>query len=145
MGTWGTGPFDNDTASDFAIALDNAEPEQREFLIRGALARTAKATGYLTEAEEAVAAAALIATQCPGGEPIDTAYVPEKPMPVFPVDLRTLAAEALTRILDDESELAANWVEPADARRWLTTISHLCGVLAPPSASTDVPLFDLDS
>lgn len=137
--------FDNDTATDFAIALDNAKPEEREFLIRGVLARTVNATGYLTEAEEAVAAAALIAAQCPGGAPIDTAYGPEKAMPAFPFDLRTLAAEALTRIIDDESGLAANWVDPADARRWLTTISHLCGVLAPPPASTDVPLFDLDS
>jgi Domain of unknown function (DUF4259) len=34
MGTWDTGPFDNDTAADFANALDDAEPEAREALIR---------------------------------------------------------------------------------------------------------------
>ncbi|MET7980544.1 DUF4259 domain-containing protein [Streptomyces mirabilis] len=68
MGTWDTGPFDNDTAADFAIALDRASLEEREVLIRGVLVRTVNATGYLTEAEEAIAAAALIAAQCPGGE-----------------------------------------------------------------------------
>ncbi|ADI11834.1 hypothetical protein SBI_08716 [Streptomyces bingchenggensis BCW-1] len=145
MGTWDTGPFDNDTAADFAIALDNANPEEREVLIRGVLARTVNATGYLAEAEEAVAAAALIAVQCPGGEPIDTAYGPEKAMPAFPADLRMLAAEALTRILDDDSGLAANWLDPADASRWLTTLNRIRTVLAPPPASADVPLFDIDS
>src|SRR5262245_13461015 len=70
MGTWDTGPFDNDTAADFANALDDAEPEAREALIRGVLVRTIDATGYLAEADEAVAAAALIAAQCPGGDPV---------------------------------------------------------------------------
>jgi hypothetical protein len=83
MGTWDTGPFDNDTAADFANALDDAEPEAREALIRGLLVRTIDATGCLTEAEEAVAAA-LIAAQCPGGESVDPPYGPEAPVPVFP-------------------------------------------------------------
>ena len=55
MGTWGVGPFDNDTAADFAIALDEAEMGEREVLIRSALLRTANATGYLSEAQQAVA------------------------------------------------------------------------------------------
>jgi hypothetical protein len=68
MGTWGTGPFDKDTAADFSNDLDDAASlTEREDLICGVLARTVKATGYLTEAEEAVAAAALIAAQCPVG------------------------------------------------------------------------------
>ncbi|MFL9680575.1 MULTISPECIES: DUF4259 domain-containing protein [Streptomyces] len=49
MGAWGTGPFDDDTAADFANTLDAAEPEAREGLIRGVLARTIDATGYLTD------------------------------------------------------------------------------------------------
>ena len=39
MGTWDTGPFDNDTAADFAVALDGADDAEREALIRGVLAR----------------------------------------------------------------------------------------------------------
>ena len=61
MGTWGIGPFDNDTAADFAGDLDNALPGEPEALVRGVLTRTVKATGYLDEGQEAVAAAALIA------------------------------------------------------------------------------------
>ncbi|MGW3398543.1 DUF4259 domain-containing protein [Streptomyces hydrogenans] len=49
MGTWDTGPFDNDTAADFANTLDAAEPEAREGLIRGILVRTIDATGHLTD------------------------------------------------------------------------------------------------
>ncbi|MFC9625024.1 DUF4259 domain-containing protein [Streptomyces sp. NPDC056930] len=102
MGTWETGPFGNDTAADFANALDDAEPEVREALIRGVLVRMIDATGYLMEAEEAVAAAALIAAQCPEGDPVDTPHGPETPMPLFPSDLRALADEALARIVGDE-------------------------------------------
>ncbi len=109
MGTWDTGPFDNDTAADFTNALDDAKPGEREALIRGVLTRTVDATGQLTEGEEAVAAAALIAAQCPGGDPIDTPYGPEEPMPAFPDDLRTLADRALARIIRDEAGPASNW------------------------------------
>ena len=84
MGTWGIGPFDNDTAADFAGHLDDAPPGEREALVRGVLIRTVRATGYLDEAQEAVAAAALIAAQCPGGRPVETVCGPEQPLPVFP-------------------------------------------------------------
>ncbi|MDI2130528.1 DUF4259 domain-containing protein [Yinghuangia seranimata] len=71
MGTWGTGPFDNDTAADFAATLDEARPEERASIVRGVLTRTVTANGYPAEADEAIAAAALIAAQCPGGQPVD--------------------------------------------------------------------------
>lgn len=143
MGTWGTGPFDNDTAADFADALDGAEPQAREALIRGILFRTIDATGYLTEAEEAVAAAALIAAQCPGGEPVDTSYGPETPMPVFPSDLRELADEALARIAGEEDGPASTWVDPEDRKQWRAILTRLRARLAPPPPST--ALFDLQS
>ncbi|MHA5051101.1 DUF4259 domain-containing protein [Streptomyces sp. SD15] len=142
MGTWDTGPFDNDTAADFANALDDAEPKERETLIRGVLTRTVDATGYLTEAEEAVAAAALIAGQCPGGEPVDTPYGPETPMPVFPTDLRTLADEALARIVSDEAGSASNWVDPEGWKQWRAMLNRLRAVLAPLPPS--IALFDIE-
>ncbi|PWI09878.1 hypothetical protein DIZ27_15325 [Streptomyces sp. NWU339] len=141
MGTWDTGPFDNDTAADFANALDDAEPDAREALIRGVLIRTIDATGHLAEAEEAVAAAALIAAQCPGGDPVDTPYGPETPMPALPTDLRTLADEALARIADDEAGPASNWVDPKDWKQWRTMLTRLRAVLAPPP--TPFALFDV--
>ncbi len=142
MGTWGTGPFGNDTAADFAHALDDAEPEEREVLVRGVLARTVDTTGWLAEGEEAVAAAALIAAQCPGGVPIDTPYGPEEPMPAFPDDLRTLADEALARVINEEAGPASNWVDPDDWKQWRADLNHLRAVLAPPPPS--IPLFDIE-
>ncbi|MDX3762393.1 DUF4259 domain-containing protein [Streptomyces mirabilis] len=142
MGTWGTGPFDNDTAADFANALDDAKPEEREALIRGVLTRTVDAVGWLTEGEEAVAAAALIAAQCPGGDTIDTPYGPERPMPAFPNDLRTLADEALARVISEEAGPASNWVNPADWKQWRASLTRLRTVLAPRSPS--IALFDVE-
>ncbi|WP_392958093.1 DUF4259 domain-containing protein [Streptomyces sp. LN245] len=142
MGTWDTGPFGNDTAADFANTLDDAKPEERETLIRGVLTRTVDAIGWLTEGEEAVAAAALIATQCPGGDSIDTPYGPEKPMPAFPNDLRTLADEALARVISDEAGPASNWVDPADWKQWRANLTRLRTVLAPPPPS--IPLLDVE-
>ncbi|WP_217573604.1 DUF4259 domain-containing protein [Streptomyces sp. GbtcB7] len=142
MGTWDIGPFDNDTAADFANALDDAEPEACEALIRGVLIRTIDATGYLAEAEEAVAAAALIAAQCPEGEPVDTPYGPETPMPVFPDDLRALADEALARIAaGDEAESVSNWVDQEDWKQWRAMLTRLRAVLASPPLS--FALFDV--
>jgi hypothetical protein len=141
VGTWGTGPFDNDTAADFSYVLDDAaSPGEREELVRGVLTRTVEATGYLAEAEEAVAAAALIAAQCPGGEPVETVYGPKQPLSAFPQDLRELAAKALDRVSADESGLSGTWVNPADARHWLSSLKILRDVLDPPPASLDVPL-----
>jgi hypothetical protein len=143
VGTWDTGPFDNDTAADFSITLDEARLEERESLVRGVLTRTTTADGYLTGAEEAIAAAALIAAQCPGGQPVDPIYGPDHPMPTFAVELRALAVEALERIANDETGLASNWVTAADARAWLTGLRAISNVLIPPPPSIDVPLFDL--
>jgi hypothetical protein len=142
VGTWSTGPFDNDAAADFAGDLDDASPGEREALVRGVLTRVVRATGYPGEAPEAVAAAALIAAQCPGGEPVDTVYGPEQPLPAFPYDLRDLAAQALDRVLADEW-WSETWIDPTDARQWLALVKALRDVLAPPPASHDVPLFDL--
>lgn len=141
MGTWGTGPFDNDAAADFCDVLDDAaSSDEREEIVRGVLTRTVNATGYLIEAQEAVAAAVLIAAQCPGGEPVETVYGPRQPLPAFPSDLRELAATALDRISADESGLSAGWVSPADARDWLSSLKNLRDVLDPPPDALDVPL-----
>ena len=140
MGTWDPSPFGNDSAADFADALDDAaSPGEREELVRAVLTRTVKATEYPEEAQEAVAAAALIAAQCSGGEPTDTAYGPRQPLPAFPQDLRETAAAALDRVLADEWWSCA-WVAPADAGQWLASVKALRDVLDPPPDSLDVPL-----
>lgn len=145
MGTWDIGPFENDIAADFANALDEVAEDERETLVRTTLIRSIQTRDYLESPEgaEAVAAAALIAAQCPGGEPISTSYGPEQALPVFAVDLRPLAVEALDRVVAEASELADLWDETVDGREWRQSISRIRAVLEPEPEPQGDPLFDL--
>jgi len=99
IGTWDTGHFDNDTAADFSHTLDEATEAERESILRCALLLAIDSQGYLDcdIAAGAIASAALVAAQCPGGELITTAYGPKRPLPQLSPDLRDLAIRALDR------------------------------------------------
>lgn len=142
MGTWGTGPFENDTAADFSYTLDAATPAGRVELVRRVLTRLPATGGYLYHAQEAVAGAAVLAAQCPDGRPVDPDLGPKLPLQDVPDDLRLLAAQALDRVAADERE-NGSWFEPADARRWRAMVQSLRDVLDPPPVSYDVPLFEV--
>ena len=132
MGAWDIGPFDNDTAADFAVALDGAAEGEREGLLRGALLRAAEAEGSLWDdlAAEAVAAAALVAAQCPDGEPVSMTSGPRRPLPRLPEDLRALGVRALDRVVTRPSELMELWGESERSGPWRAGISQLREVLA---------------
>ena len=132
MGTWDTGPFGNDTAADFCDGLDDAAVEERAGMIRGVLLRAVGSGEYLEapEAEEAVAAAALVAAQCPGGDPPDPVYGPELPLPDLAA-LRDLAVEALDRVLAEGSESGDLWDE-SNGGRWRAAVGRIRDVLRPP-------------
>jgi hypothetical protein len=115
MGTWDKGPFDNDTAADWCGSLDDAAPNEREPMIRAALAAVLDEDGYLDSdlAVEAIAAAAVIASQRPTGTPITSPYGPDflvdgGKLDLSP-DLDALAVRALDRIVADESEWRELW------------------------------------
>lgn len=131
MGTWDVGPFDNDTAADYCGDLDDAAAAERVGIIRGTLTRVIDTAGYLEapESEEAVAAAALVAAQCPGGEPADPVYGPDEPLPGLTV-LRDLAFQALDRVVTEPSELMDLWAEP-NGGPWRANIRRLQNVLVP--------------
>ncbi|MET0789393.1 MAG: DUF4259 domain-containing protein [Cellulomonas sp.] len=127
MGTWGLGPFDNDTAADWAGELEDAAPGERLGLVRDTLKAAADAVEYLDgdDAMTAVAAAAVVAAAQPDGPELDENYGPDADtvagLQLGP-DLRTLATRALTRVVDDESEWRELWEEAGqfdDARRAL--------------------------
>lgn len=130
MGTWGFGPFDNDTAADWAGHLDEAAPAARPALVREALTTVVKATGYLDadDAMSAIAAAAVIAGTRPDGPEIDPTYGPDAETLAdlrLDPDLDTLAAQALVRVMDEESEWRELWEEADefdDARRVLDAL-----------------------
>lgn len=132
MGTWDASPFGSDTAADFAGVLDELALEERPSAIREALEAVIGETGYLDSDESvvAVAAAALVAAQCPGGEPVDSVYGPDEEVPKLPVDLRPLAVKALDRVVGPDSELEQLWDESGGAEKWGAEISRLRLVLS---------------
>jgi len=111
MGTWDAGPYDNDDASDWLEDLLEADPAEWSDIIAETLTAVVDWDEYLEypEAAEAVAAAAVVASQLPGME----AYAPE----MFaddeeldlPNSLRELAVRALDRVAGDESEWRELW------------------------------------
>ncbi|MFF2628425.1 DUF4259 domain-containing protein [Kitasatospora griseola] len=136
MGAWDIGPFDNDNAADFAGELDDTAPEQREDLIRAVFGIALGEFDDLDadDGDRIIAAAALVAAQCPGGTPVDTAYGPEQPLPVFAPATRRLAADALTGVLGEESELAELWEETDEGPAWRQAVERLRAVLSDAAA-----------
>jgi len=131
MGTWDVGPFDNDTAADWCGDLDDASPDARQDLVRDALVRAADTRDclYANVGDEAVAAAALVAAQSPGGEPAHPHYGPDEPLPDL-TGLRALALQALDRVMTQPSELLELW-DGRDGDPWRASINRLRGTLTP--------------
>ncbi|MEV6681050.1 DUF4259 domain-containing protein [Streptomyces erythrochromogenes] len=148
MGTWDIGPFDNDTAADFAGDLDDAAPVERLSMIRGALLRCAASAGCpdapdAPDAERAVAAAALVVAQHPEGPSACSVYGPSEAVPGLPGELRLLAVEALDRVVAPTSELAELWADAPSGPRWRQEVARLRGVLDPPVPPQEEVLFDV--
>lgn len=145
MGTWDIGPFDNDTAADFGGDLDEAALEERESMIRGVLKRAASPADHLdtSDAERALAAAALVVAQHPDGEPACSIYGPSEPMPEFPADLQRFAVDALDQVVSELSELAALWAEAANGPKWRQDVTRLRDVLDPPIPPQEEALFEI--
>ncbi|MFD3333312.1 DUF4259 domain-containing protein [Streptomyces sp. NPDC058700] len=132
MGTWDIGPFDNDTAADFSYRVDKAPAEKKADVLLAAFGKVTGTGGdYLDSdlAAEAIASAALVAAQCPGGDPVTTAYGPKDPLPELPAGLRPTAVAALDRVLTEPSELLELW-EEAHVEEWKTGVRRLRAVLA---------------
>ncbi|MFE3906963.1 DUF4259 domain-containing protein [Streptomyces sp. NPDC059153] len=145
MGTWGVGSFDNDTAADFADALDETAAGERESLIRSALERAADPADQLdaADAERATAAAALVVAQHPDGEPTCSNYGPSEPMPEIFADLRVLAIDALDQVIAQSSELAELWDEAPNGPKWRQDIALLRAILDPPIPPQEEALFEI--
>ncbi|MEU7994207.1 DUF4259 domain-containing protein [Micromonospora sp. NPDC049060] len=88
-------PFDNDTAADWCGDLHDADPSARSAMVRAALTTAALNTGYLEhdEAVSAIAAAAIVASHMPGGDPLLVSAMRR----AFGPELPWLETEALIR------------------------------------------------
>ncbi len=139
VGTWDIGPFDNDTAADWCGDLNDASPDERIGLIRETVqAVLDEGSSYLDSdlACDAIAAAAVIASQLPGGDPITSSYAPDFLLEGgtidVPEDIVPLAVEALDRIVADDSEWRELWAEAEDDYpRVLAGIRTIRAVLEP--------------
>ncbi len=130
MGAWGIGPFDNDDAADFSGDFDDASQVDRPELIRDALQNAVGVCDYLDVdvATIAIAAAAIVAAQLPGGERVDTAYGPKSLSDeggAMLADFAPLAVQALDRVVDEDSEWRELWHEGSDADEALEVIAGL--------------------
>ncbi|WP_407920910.1 DUF4259 domain-containing protein [Actinomadura logoneensis] len=126
MGTWGPGPFQSDYAADFVDEVDAASLEAQVELVSSTLHEMARSTGRIPDGAEGVAAAALVAGQCPGGESYATDEgAPKRPLPSFPTELRAVAAAAMTRALDRDSGMGDGWVEAGEAAAWRAEVERI--------------------
>lgn len=136
MGTWDAGPFDNDAAADFSGTLDDTDANARAGLVRTTLTGVIGTDDYLDahDAQKAVAAAALVAAQCPQGEPVRYAYGPKEPLPDLTV-MRDLAVRALDRAMTKPSELLWLWDDAGGGDAWRARMRDLRNALGSPSQS----------
>lgn len=133
MGKWGYMPFENDTAADFSGDLDEAPESERLELLRAALSAVAGSDGHVDagRAEVAIAAAAVVARDCPDGEQFQSEVCgPTQSIPPLSSDFVTLAARAVDRLLDGDNDLSDDWSGEAEGERWSGSLRRLSRVLS---------------
>lgn len=133
MSRWGCGPFDNDTAADFAGDLDDAPESERIGMIYDALAAVGSRDSYVDagRAEPALAAAALVARNLPGGEELQSRnYGPANRIPPIPENLIPLAVEVVDCLLNGENDVKVDLRVSGKADEWFAVTRRLRAVLA---------------
>ncbi|MCU7725696.1 DUF4259 domain-containing protein [Actinoplanes sp. KI2] len=132
MGTWDIGPFDNDSAADWCGDLEDATPALRPAMVRSAFTAVLdNGDDYLDSdlAVDAIAAAAIVASQLPGGAAITSPYAPEFLLDGGSIDVAgdvpALAVRALDRIVGDDSEWHELWAETEEEAPALAVVHQL--------------------
>ncbi|MET8509744.1 DUF4259 domain-containing protein [Streptomyces sp. NPDC004787] len=127
MSTWGFGFFENDRAVNFCRFLDGAEPHERFAIIHGTLLNAGdRSVDYIEaeDGEEVIAASALVASQLPDGTLPDFHFAPGEPLPSLG-PLRALAAQALVKVLGEDSELPELYAGTDNEEPWRILIGQL--------------------
>ncbi|MFF4767428.1 DUF4259 domain-containing protein [Streptomyces sp. NPDC001255] len=129
MTAWGTRPFDSDEAIAFAAQLDALPVTEHAGLVRAVLSR--EPAELRLHWQETVAAAAVVAVQCPTGGVLDIGYGPAHPVAELPTELRGLGAAALTALPGAEDRTnGSTTASTAPHRLWRARITILCDILA---------------
>lgn len=110
MGTWGKGPFDDDTAMDFFDALSHSDENVRTERLKAAILRVSRAPGSVgyTEGVEAVVAASLLAGMTPPFTNVE--WVASLPT-ALTAELADDATVAVERAHSPASDLHESWSE----------------------------------
>jgi hypothetical protein len=133
MGTWGTGPFDDDGASDWAWELQEAQDwSVVEAALRGAAEVGTDAYLEAPDGQVAWAAAAVVAAvddPLAASLPDDVRKWLDLHREARPSATRPLALRAVQRVLADNSELVELWQE-AGEDEWRASVEKVAAVLA---------------
>ncbi|MET8623704.1 DUF4259 domain-containing protein [Kitasatospora sp. NPDC004669] len=137
IGTRGVGPFANDSASNLTRKLDHAPSSERSAVLHTALARISDPAGASSyDIDEAIAAAALIASSSSGGPAIPAGSEPKKGIPLPSAELRQFAAQTLDRILAEANDHVGRWRDVGQGEAWLEKVEALRVVLDPSTPPT---------
>jgi hypothetical protein len=133
MGTWGTGWFDNDAAADFVGDVEDAKPSARPGLIAARLQAVAEQGGYIEgpEADEGLAAAALVAAASGAGSGVAKKVKVARTLPAPDAVTLTLAESVVTRLSSPtDNEWLELWSEAGEGEAALVRLSALQLALA---------------
>jgi hypothetical protein len=137
MGTFGTGPFDNDGGLDLLDELADQPADQRREVLERIFFRVRERPdllGWKVFPDEVVAAAAVVAASLPGGEDIrqdlaDKSYdVDAVLLPAANPELNASALEALLLAAGRDGPWHEGWSDPEDAAQARHTTDHLAAI-----------------
>lgn len=131
METWDFEPFDDDLVADWGADLHEATPAERPVLLREAFTAVLEDSEPVEFeiADQAIAAAAIVASRLPGGEPLTLPYAPDFHGVDLGAELPGLALRALTRVTADDSEWREFWEDTDSYDKALAVLDSIRAVL----------------
>jgi len=149
MGTFGTGPFDNDGALDLLDSLKGRPADQRRDVLERIFSRVRDRPGLLGWKffpDEIVAAAAVVAASLPGGDAVrrdlaDRGYEADQiVLPAPDGELNAAAAAALQLAAGRDGPWHEGWTDSEDAARARRTTDQLATIFLREQHSQDQEL-----
>jgi hypothetical protein len=132
MGTWGSGPFDDDMASDWVWELQEANDWGAvEAALRGAADVGEDAYLEAPDGQVAWAAAAVVAAADDPSfaVPNEVKEWLDRHRGDRPETVRPLALGAVRRVLAPESELVELWAEAGELDEWRANVEKVASAL----------------
>lgn len=129
MGTWGAGPFDNDSAEELIASLTASDRPERAAALERLLAESVD-QGEDADPSEVVAAATVVAVNLGVGD-LTGAYpeLAEWLEPGSALRLKAHAAEAIQVCLPEEGWFWRSWTDESDRVAARTLVGRLTTVL----------------